>query len=77
MEIQPTTDAAKSVIQANNQFALDLYQRYNSNNENIFFSPYSISTAVAMSYEGARENTAAEIQKTFYGLGHGERQRAR
>lgn len=66
MEIQPTTEAAKSVIQANNQFALDLYQRYNSNNENIFFSPYSISTAVAMSYEGARENTAAEIQKTFH-----------
>lgn len=66
MEIQPTTEAAQQVIQANNQFALDLYQRYSSNPDNLFFSPYSMSTAIAMSYEGARGNTAEEMRKTFH-----------
>ena len=32
---------------------------------NIFFSPLSISTAFSMSYEGAEENTASEMQQVF------------
>ncbi|MDY6958461.1 MAG: serpin family protein, partial [Halobacteriota archaeon] len=32
----------------------------------VFFSPYSISTALAMTYEGARGETAEEIQSVFY-----------
>ncbi|MCC6643523.1 serpin family protein [Candidatus Peregrinibacteria bacterium] len=63
---QPTTQAAQQVIQGNNQFALDLYKRYESTAANIFFSPYSISTAFAMSYEGARSSTADQIQQTLH-----------
>jgi len=61
-----TTDGVSSVINANNQFALELYSKYKSKEDNIFFSPYSISTAVAMTYEGAKGQTADEIQSVFH-----------
>jgi serpin B len=61
-----TTDGVSSVISANNQFALELYSKYKSKEGNIFFSPYSISTAVAMTYEGAKGQTADEIQSVFH-----------
>lgn len=54
------------VVDANNKFALDLYSEYKSEEGNIFFSPYSISTALAMTYEGARGQTAEEMQSVFY-----------
>ena len=54
-----------SVVNANNQFGFKLYSQYKSNKGNIFLSPYSISSAVAMAYEGARGKTADEIQSVF------------
>jgi serpin B len=38
-----------------------MYTQLIESDENIFFSPYSISTALAMAYEGARGQTAAEM----------------
>jgi len=61
-----TTDGVSSVITANNQFALELYSKYKSKEGNIFFSPYSISTALAMTYEGAKGKTADEMQSVFH-----------
>ncbi len=55
-----------SVINANNQFALDLYSELKDKEENIFFSPYSISVALAMTYEGARGQTAEEMRSVFH-----------
>lgn len=56
-----------NVIDANNQFALDFYSELKDKEEdNIFFSPYSISTALAMVYEGAKGKTADEIQSVFH-----------
>jgi serpin B len=55
-----------SFVTANNQFAFDLYSRYKSDEGNVFFSPYIISTALAMTYEGARGKTAEEIQTVFH-----------
>jgi serpin B len=55
-----------SVINANNRFAFELYSRYKLQDGNIFFSPYSISSALAMAYEGARGKTAAEMQAVFH-----------
>jgi len=57
---------ASSVVNANNQFAFDLYSKYKSKDGNIFFSPYSISSAIAMTYEGARGQTAEEMQAVFH-----------
>jgi serpin B len=54
------------VIRANNQFSIDLYSELKGEEGNIFFSPYSISTALAMLYEGARGQTADEIQEVFH-----------
>ena len=62
-----TTEGINSVVNANNQFALEFYSNIkNKENGNIFFSPYSISTALAMTYEGANGQTADEIQSVFH-----------
>jgi len=53
----------------NNAFALDLYARVKGEGGNLFFSPYSISSALAMTYGGARGATAAQMAKTLrFGL---------
>jgi len=56
----------KGVVDANNQFAMDLYNNWDSQKGNIFFSPYSISSALAMTYEGARGETATEMQNVLH-----------
>jgi len=62
-----TIEGVKDVVKANNQFSIDLYSEISKDsNDNIFFSPWSISTAVAMAYEGARGDTANEIQSVFH-----------
>ena len=54
-----TPQGVNSIAEANNKFAVDLYKKYSSEfeNQNVFFSPYSISSAFAMVYEGARGKT--------------------
>ena len=64
---EATPEKVSAVVNANNEFAFDLYSKYKDEKEgNIFFSPYSISTAMAMTYEGARGQTAKEIQSVFH-----------
>jgi len=58
---------AVTVAQDVNLFAFDLYGRLRSEqNGNLFFSPQSISTALAMTYAGARGETAAEMARTMH-----------
>jgi len=62
-----TPEGVAEVVKANNQFSIDLYSEISrESNENIFFSPWSISTAIAMAYEGAHGDTAKEIQNVFH-----------
>lgn len=61
-----TPEGINAVVTANNQFACELYSKYKSEKGNIFFSPYSISTALAMTHEGARGKTAEEMQAVFH-----------
>ncbi len=63
-----TSQGFNAVAEANNKFAIDLYKKYSTEfeNQNVFFSPYSISSAFAMVYEGARGRTAKEIKNVFY-----------
>jgi serpin B len=60
-----TLDGAGNVAAGNNRFAFDLYRRLATDpayaDRNLFFSPYSISSALAITYEGARGTTADEI----------------
>jgi serpin B len=53
-------------VQANTAFALDLYNKLKTAEGNIFFSPYSISTALAMTYAGARGNTEREMAEVLH-----------
>jgi serpin B len=55
-----------SLAEGNTAFALDLYARLKSADDNLFFSPYSISTCLAMTYAGARGDTAAQMVKTLH-----------
>lgn len=63
-----TPEKVNAVVNANNQFAFELYSKYKDEyrDDNIFFSPYSISTALAMTYEGARGKTSGEMQSVFH-----------
>lgn len=52
------------LVQEYNAFALDLLQSLNqtqSLSDNFTFSPFSVSTALAMAWAGARNNTAAQM----------------
>jgi serine protease inhibitor len=55
-----------AVVLANRQFALDLYRKLQGLEGNLFFSPYSISTALAMTYAGARGDTQAEMARSLH-----------
>ena len=50
------------IAEGNTTFARHLYSALiQNNNDNLFFSPYSVSTALAMTYAGARGNTKVQM----------------
>ncbi len=55
-----------NVVAGNTGFALDLYKQLDSGDGNLFFSPYSISTCLAMVYAGARGETESQMARTFH-----------
>lgn len=57
-----------SIIDANARFAMDLYKKVKeeSKGENIFMSPFSISTALAMTYSGAQGDTEKQMARTLH-----------
>jgi len=59
---------AKSAASASNRFALDLFRALPKDGQNRFFSPYSISEALAMTREGAAGETAKEMDRVFHFL---------
>jgi len=54
------------VVQGNNKFALQLYGKLRAGKANLFFSPYSISTALAMTYAGARGQTETQMARVLH-----------
>jgi len=63
----PNAAEVASVAKANNRFALDLLRKLSTNTgENAFFSPYSVSTALAMTWAGARSQTADQMAKVLH-----------
>src|SRR5579885_596934 len=66
--ISPTQNilsVEKSPASANNNFAFAFLSKVSNQDKNIFFSPYSISDVFSMVYEGARGNTATQLQSVF------------
>jgi len=63
-----SSQGIQEVVNANNQFAFDLYSKFNESEEgNVFYSPYSIFSALAMTYEGAKGQTAEEMKSINQG----------
>ena len=56
----------KNIARDNTLFALDLYNQLKMTDGNLFFSPFSIFTALAMTWAGARENTAVQMAETLH-----------
>lgn len=58
----------QQVIASSNQFSLDLFARINNLhlNENVFISPFSISTALSMTLNGAEDETLNGMKKTLF-----------
>jgi serpin B len=62
-ERAPLTDDVRAIARGNNQFAVDIYRGLTAAKpgENVLVSPLSISTALAMTYAGARRETAEQM----------------
>ena len=56
----------ETLAQGNTAFAEQLYGRLAETGGNTFFSPYSVSAALAMTYGGARDNTAREMKAALH-----------
>jgi serpin B len=66
-ESSPQVNPAElqEVVAGNSDFAFRLYQELRTNEGNLFYSPYSISAALAMAFAGARGDTEQEMIETL------------
>ena len=62
-----TANNPQGIVDGNNKFAFNLYHAVQggTTGTNLFYSPFSISTALAMVYAGARTETALQISATM------------
>jgi serine protease inhibitor len=68
MKIIQLSPQEKSMVQAGNGFALNLFAAVNreeNQKDRIFISPYSVAEALSMTYNGARGSTADSMQKVL------------
>jgi serpin B len=52
--------------EGNTMFATNLYHQIKTEPVNLFYSPFSISSALAMTYAGAKNETLNQMSKTLY-----------
>jgi serpin B len=64
----PAATAAQvaALGESNRAFGFELYRELGKSSGNLFFSPQSISTALAMIYAGARTTTETEMRNTLH-----------
>jgi serpin B len=67
-DLQPNVTASEldALVAGNTEFATDLYKQVRDKPGNLFMSPHSISTALAMTWAGASTNTAAQMADTLH-----------
>ncbi len=61
----PAADLDQTVDDTN-AFGFDVYRKLATGDENLAFSPYSVTTALAMTYPGAKGDTAAAFATTMH-----------
>lgn len=54
-----------SIIRSNNELGFQLYKKLSDNQENVFLSPWSITTTLLMVYEGSEGETRSEIRNAL------------
>jgi len=59
-------DELETLVDGDSAFAFDLYQALREDDGNLFYSPYSISLALAMTYAGARGETEEQMANTLH-----------
>lgn len=63
--VQADAEPVKALAKGNNEFAWEIYGALKGEKGNLFFSPFSLRTALAMTYAGARGETAAQMEKVL------------
>jgi len=66
---EATEEGVKELVDGANQLSFDLYNKWDEESgaeDNIFFSSWSISSALGMTYEGAKGQTATEMQQVLH-----------
>ncbi len=63
--VESAPDNRNTLVEGNNAFAFDLYRQVGEGSENLFFSPYSISLALAMAYAGAAGDTESQMAEAL------------
>lgn len=66
MQPGATPDDLAALQAGNRRFAMDLYQALRTQPGNVMLSPYSISQALAMTYAGARGQTAVQMAQVLH-----------
>ena len=56
----------QQLVEGNTAFALDLFASLRGEEGNLFISPHSVSTALAMTFSGARGETAEQMAQTLH-----------
>jgi len=56
------------LVEGNSAFAFELYRALKGEEGNLFYSPYSISLALAMTYAGARGETEEQMADALHFL---------
>ena len=69
---KPGKTSVDAVVKGNTAFALRMHQELSSIEGNLFFSPYSISSGLGMTYAGARNNTEKEMKEALHFPGRRE-----
>jgi len=61
-----TSEDLAYLVDGNSAFAFELYEVLREGDGNLFFSPYSISLALAMTYAGARDETERQMADALH-----------
>ena len=65
-QTEPPKEGIPAIVEGSNNFAIDLYAKLAKDKGNVFFSPSSINTALAMAYAGTAGDTAKQMAKTLH-----------
>ena len=60
------SQSIEKTVGGNNAFAFELFKNVFDEKANVFLSPFSISSALAMTYAGARNETEKQMSKVLH-----------